>query len=385
MTHILVTSGSPTGGPIPRTLSLGVFQNVSTFPPVTLTYITAGTLTLTDRHTNVSTFFNVTLESRVVQTLTLGAAFQNVSTFPALTLANLPFVAVNAETTALLAACTYSYNTTQKIQIDTLITNLKSAGVWADLDWYYGGNFMGNVHDSLLDWTNPTRSLVVVGTPTFLPFVGWQGMPSFNNSKLKSGWQPTDGPHSSLASFTLFIRIVAMSGENNNQAAGNWSRSAGPGPTAPVGTFITVMGADNDWDAGANVNAFDGITGAALGAGVPATLAIVKNGATQEAFRNGASAGTDTTATSANRTSPEGLCILGSADGTGAGRAFNGLLAYGGWGAALTGGELAAIDAAVTNALLPPAAGPTTTDALFTDDANNWLVVDDAGNYLQVQ
>jgi hypothetical protein len=112
------------------------------------------------------------------------------------------------------------YSTTRKIQMDTLVTRLKAAGVWSKLDWFCTAlMFMADEHDSLIDWTQPTRSLEIVGTPTFTPFSGWQGMTSLNNSKLKSGWQPTDGPHSTALSFTLFAHVESMAAENNAQAS----------------------------------------------------------------------------------------------------------------------------------------------------------------------
>ena len=48
----------------------------------------------------------------------------------------MPFEPVNDETDTLIAAFTGSYTTTAKRQIDSLITELKSAGIWSKLDWY---------------------------------------------------------------------------------------------------------------------------------------------------------------------------------------------------------------------------------------------------------
>ena len=48
----------------------------------------------------------------------------------------LPFDPVNDETEGLLTAFTGSYTTTAKRQMDRLVTELKSAGVWGKLDWY---------------------------------------------------------------------------------------------------------------------------------------------------------------------------------------------------------------------------------------------------------
>jgi hypothetical protein len=380
MTHILIMSGSATGGPVARTLTLDtMFQNTNTFYDVLLEYVTAHTLTI-DRFNNPNTFYDLVLQHITVTSLT-ATEFVNPNTFYDLILAAVPYVPVNAEITALLTHTTGVYSTTRKIQMDTLVTRLKSAGVWSKLDWFCGAMFMANEHDSLIDWTQPTRSLVIVGTPTFTDFTGWQGMASINNSKLASGWEPTDGPHSTALSFTLFVHVESMAAENNAQVAGNWQRSSGGGPTAPEGTFITLNAPANTVFAGANVNAFDGIS-AGVFTGVPATFAVTRSGGTIEAARNGVSLGTDAAATHFERTSTDGLSILGSATGVTAGRAFNGVITYAGWGAALTLAELAAVDTAVTVALLPPS---VIVDALLVDGAGNWLIVDAAGNYLKVR
>jgi hypothetical protein len=380
MTHILIQSGSATGGPVPRTLNLDtVFLNPNTFYDVLLQYAHTNTLTI-DRFINPNTFFDLVLQHITVTSLTI-TEFVNPHTFYDIQLVALPFVPVNTETTDILAETTGDYTTTRKIQIDTLITQLKTAGVWSKLDWFCGAMFMANEHDSLIDWTQPTRSLVIDGTPTFTPFGGWQGMASLNNSKLKSGWEPTDGPHSTSTSFTLFVHVESMAAENNAQLAGNWQRSSGGGPTAPEGTFITLNAAANTVFAGANVNAFDGIS-AGVFTGVPATFAVTRSGTTIEAARNGVSLGTDAAATHFERTHADGLCILGSATGATAGRAFNGFITYGGWGAVLTLSELAAVDTAVLVALDPP---EVVVDGLLVDGSDHWLIVDGAGNYLKVR
>jgi len=367
MTHILIMSGSATGGPVPRTLELDLFSNLTTSDAVLLQYVERDELTL-DRHTNVSTFDDVEIEVVIITQLTLDT-YTNTNTFDDIALENLPFDPENTETEDLLAEVTGDYPTTRKIQIDALISELKTAGVWSKLDWFCGAMFMANEHDSLLDWTQPTRSLVKVLTPTYTPYGDWQGMTALNNSKLKSGWQPTDGPNATLTSFALFIRVNSTAAENNLQLAGSWNRSAGPGPTAPEGTFITLNAVTGTWDAGANVNAFDGVSGAAL-TGVPATFAVTRNGTAVAAVRDGVVVASDTAATTKNRTHADGLSILGSATGLSAGRAFNGTISYGGWGGYLTPSELAAVDAAVVTALLPPS---TISGVWLLDDDNNYL------------
>ena len=92
----------------------------------------------------------------------------NANMFGASALTALPFEPVNDETDALIAAFTGSYTTTAKRQIDRLITELKSAGIWSKLDWYGNALWATTEHDALLNWTNPAQTLTKVGGASWI-------------------------------------------------------------------------------------------------------------------------------------------------------------------------------------------------------------------------
>lgn len=378
MTHILIMQGTATGGPAARTLNLATVTNDQAFDALVLTYVEHATLTLT-RVTNANTFDTPDLELVAVSELT-ATVVTNVNTFDTPALALLPFEAENAETTALLAVFTGDYSTTRKIQLDRMIGGLKTAGVWSKLDWFYGGKFTANEHDSLVDWTTPARSLVKVGSPTYTAFVGWQGVtPATTNAKLKSGWNVGDGPHSTGTSLTLFMQVESEANENNMQVAGAFQNSS-PGPSAPVGTFLILNNLSGNFSGGANTVAFDGVSGAAV-AGPPNCYSVVRNGGTVNVYADGVIKGTDAVAGSGGFTHADGFCILGTPTAFGAGRAFNGLVSYGGWGGALTAGELAAVVAAVAAALAPVDPDAGLEGVLLINDDLDYLG-DESGDYV---
>jgi hypothetical protein len=79
VTHILVTSGSATGGPVARILTLDQFQNVNTFNDILLQYVAAHTLVI-DRFVNPNTFYDVVLQ-HITVTLLNATEFVNPNTF----------------------------------------------------------------------------------------------------------------------------------------------------------------------------------------------------------------------------------------------------------------------------------------------------------------
>ena len=90
-----------------------------------------------------------------------------------------------------------SYTTTAKRQIDHLITELKSAGIWSKLDWYGNALWATTEHDALLNWTNPAQTLTKVGGASWVPGQGLKGVnPMTDAGRYKSGWNVGDGPHS---------------------------------------------------------------------------------------------------------------------------------------------------------------------------------------------
>ena len=113
----------------------------------------------------------------------------NANIFGAPAFSALPFEPVNDETDALIAAFTGTYTTTAKRQIDHLVTELKSAGIWSKLDWYGNALWATTEHDALLNWTNPAQTLTKVGGASWIAGQGLKGVnPMTDTGRYKSGW-----------------------------------------------------------------------------------------------------------------------------------------------------------------------------------------------------
>lgn len=379
MTHVLILQGTQSGSPDVRSLSLTAVQNAQSFGNPHLTYVARRALTLT-RVVNANTIAAKTLSRITVRTLTL-ARVVNVNSFGAQQLAQVPFVPANAETTALLLNFDQTYTTTEKIQMDTLITRLKSAGVWAKLDWYGTARWAKSEHDALIDWTQPTRSLTKVGSASWTLGVGLTGVnPMTSDSRYKSGWEVGDGPHSTTTSFAFFCNITAISVPQNGMLPmGVWKLDIGGGPATPNGSFLSLSISANSGFAGANLMNGNGNTSFAPGTGL-GVWGVSRSGGSQITVKDGATLESDVVTGTASYSDPEGMSVAGSAGL--AKKSFPGTQIYWGWGAALTALEFAGIESAYQAAILPPV---VITDALFVDDAEDWFVVDDSDNYLQTQ
>ena len=174
----------------------------------------------------------------------------------------LPFDPVNGETEALFGAFTGSYDTTTKRQIDRLITELKSAGVWGKLDWYGNAFWAANEHDALLNWVNPAQTLTKVGGASWVSGQGLKGVnPMTDSGRYKSGWNVGDGPHSTATSFAMFCKITSVDvPQDGMQPMGLFEYST-PGPSAPNGSWIILSLLANGGSAGANCLPFNGNDG----------------------------------------------------------------------------------------------------------------------------
>lgn len=101
-------------------------------------------------------------------------------------------VSYEAEATAYFAAMSVAPDDTRKGHLNTLIASLKTAGVWAKLDWLC----IHAAHDEQAGRVNavdPTEVATAVNSPTFTTDRGFTGNGS--SSYLNSGWNPTSGTH----------------------------------------------------------------------------------------------------------------------------------------------------------------------------------------------
>lgn len=375
--HRLVLQGTQTGGVDPAALHLTTVTNVdTTFDTLRLEYVLGRSIFLA-RVTNVNTFDSLMLSRVTVRNLT-ATAVSNVNSFDTLQLQLLPFVPVNTELTDLLAQFTGTYSTTAKIQMDTLITELKSAGVWAKFDWYGNAYWAVNEHDALINWKFPTQTLVKVGTPTWTQGVGLTGATPLSNSRYTSGWQVSTGPNASAADVSMFVKITAISApQNGMQPIGVWRRDTLGGPTAPNGMFFNLNITDNVGFAGANVAGTNGNSSFATGDGL-GVWGISHNGSSHITVKDGSTLETDSVSILATYTDPDGMSVAGSAGLTH--RSFPGTELYWGWGAGLTAVQFGAIETAFQTSLLPPVILPAGVYLIVDDATGNWLLVGDGSS-----
>jgi hypothetical protein len=379
MSHVYLISGAAAqGGTVgAQHLNLTYVQNVNIIGSLHLEYVAKRNLTLT-KVANANVISAKTLSHITVRTLTQ-TKVANANAFGALTLALLPFEPENAETTDLLNFFDQTYINSDKIQIDTLISRLKSAGVWAKFDWYGNAHWAKSEHDALVNWRNVAQSLVKVGSASWSMGVGLSGTTPTSNSRYKSGWNVGDGAHSSATNFAFFSNITVISApQNGMQPMGVWKRITGGGPSTPDGVFLDLDITGNTGFAGAFLMNGNGNTSLVPGSGV-GVWGVSHNGASQITVKDGVTQETDTVSGSADYTDPDGMSVAGSAGL--ARRSFPGTQIYWGWGGALSAAEFAAIEAAYQTALAPPLAP---VDALFVDDSDHVLFVDDDDNYLQI-
>jgi hypothetical protein len=375
VTHILILQGTPTGAPLPALLHATRVVNVSGFGSARVDRRIPNELH-PSRVANQQRFgAPSTRNVHVAELAQLRVV--NASIFGASTMSALPFEPVNDEAEALIAAFTGAYTTTAKRQIDRLMTELKSAGIWSKLDWYGNALWATTEHDALLNWTNPVQTLAKVGGASWIAGQGLKGVnPMTDAGRYKSGWNVGDGPHSSATSFAMFCKITSIDvPQDNMQPMGLFELST-PGPSAPSGSFLILSITSNTGSGGANVLPFNGNTGFAVGEGL-GLWGVSRSGAANITVKNGATLDMDSVSGVSGYTHADGICVAGSGPGFGAQRSFPGTQLYWGWGGALTASEFAAIDTAFRTVILAPG---IISDALLINDAEDYLA-ESGGDY----
>lgn len=198
----------------------------------------------------------------------------------------------NAEAATLVAAMSSAPDDTRKGQIDTCIGAIKTAGAWTKLDclWLWAG------HDSqagLLDWKRLSDA-TAVNSPTFTTDRGFTGDGS--TSYINTNFTPsTDGVNYTLNSACMGAYLnagtdTAVSGPNSiGAASGGGTINARVEPWRSSTPGSTVRARVND--------------GTATTVGTVATrfglTAVNRSGASAvQIYRNGASIGTSTAASS---------------------------------------------------------------------------------------
>jgi len=375
VTHILILQGTPTGAPLPALIYPTRVVNVSTFRGARVDHRIPNELhpaRVANQQRFGTPIFRVVRVTELTQTRVI-----NTSIFGASAVSALPYEPANDETDALIAAFTGSYTTTAKRQIDRLITELKSAGIWSKLDWYGNALWATTEHDALLNWTNPTQTLTKVGGASWVSVQGLKGVsPMTDAGRYKSSWNVGDGPHSTTTSFAMFCKVTSIDvPQDNMQPIGLFELNT-PGPSAPSGSFLILSISSNAGSGGANVLPFNGNTGFPVGDGL-GVWGVSRSGATNITVKNGITLDTDTVSGISGYTHSDGICVAGSGPGFGAQRSFPGTQLYWGWGGTLAASEFASIEAALRTVTLPPG---VITDALLINDAEDYLAQGD-GDY----
>jgi hypothetical protein len=375
VTHILILQGTPTGAPLPVAIQITRFTNGQHFGGTRVDFRVPNELHPA-RVVNAQAFRSLVVRNKVVYQLGL-TRLSNISSVGAPSAVALPFDPANSETEVLLAALTGTYDTIAKRQIDRLITELKSGGVWGKLDWYGNAHWATSEHDGLLNWVNPAQTLTKVGGASWVIGEGLKGVsPMTDSGRYKSGWNVGDGPHSTPTSFAMFCKVTSVDvPQDVMQPMGLFEYST-PGPSAPNGSWIILSISAGNGNAGANCLPFNGNDGFAVGDGT-GVWCTSRSGSLNKTFRNGVEiASSSLTSGPSSYAHADGICAAGSGSGFLAQKSFPGTQLYWGWGPALTAAEAGVLEEAFQESLLPPSSD-NVTGSLIVDDDNNYLLGDD--------
>lgn|GEM_PF-2974429 len=360
--HTIILQGTQTGGADPEALNLSFYDSADPAEgqyvvfPVVLEYVATASLTL-DIHTNAPEFYDVELGTVVVTELTLDL-HTNPAEYFNTEFINIPFDPENDETEDLIAAFDQEYGTTAKRQMDRLISLFKTGGQWAKFDWYGNALWAMSEHDALINWKNPTETLVKVGTASWTLGSGLSGAnPATVTARYKSGYTIGAG-NATSTSFCMLAAVTAIAApQNDMQVMGMFRRTSGGGPIGYDGSFIQLNVISNTGAAGANVQASHGNTSFGVGDGL-GLWGTSHNGGTHITVHNAAEVDADATSGSATYTHAEGICVAGTPPGLGAQRSFAGTILFWAWGAAMSAAELSGVQTALATAQLPPDVEP---------------------------
>lgn len=246
--------------------------------------------------------------------------------------------AYEAEATALFARFTTPPTSARKAIINTLIKALKDGGVWSKLDALYL-TAAADAQAARRNWVQDAFNLTAVNSPTFTADRGYAGNGS--SSYLRTGFNPTTAPSPKFAQNSAH---VSLADRTSRAAASRVEMGAiNAGPTIFMAQIATRF---------TGGTALARITGSVTG--IPAfastessgRFVVSRTGATaMEAYRNAASIGTSANA-SASLLNLE--IYLGALNSNGSPLLYStDQIAQAGVGSALSGAEVATLDAAI--------------------------------------
>lgn len=109
----------------------------------------------------------------------------------------------------------------QELQ-NTLVTDLKSAGIWDKLDLFYIWATDGDVDFAGLNWITPSSfEITRINSPNFTTNVGFQGV-IVNNAYLSSGYIPTSHAVKQSVDSTSYGYYLADKGVATSSAQSDW-------------------------------------------------------------------------------------------------------------------------------------------------------------------
>ncbi len=191
----------------------------------------------------------------------------------------------DADAQAVFNAMATQPDATRKGHINTLITALKSAGVWSKLDHFV---VCANTAaaDGLLDWKNPSTPWTAVSSPTFTSDRGYAG----------------DGVSAHIIGPTTYSAMTNFT--QNGAHLALWSRTAASGANYDLGvnaaTSSVRLRLRNSSTITAHINQTSGSYGAVVTDASGFFVATRSASTVGEVFRNGASI-LSITATSTSR------------------------------------------------------------------------------------
>ena len=112
--------------------------------------------------------------------------------------------------------------TSQQTLQNTLVADLKSAGIWDKLDLFYIWATDGDVDFAGLNWITPSSfEITRINSPNFTTNVGFQGVIA-NNSYLSSGYIPTSHAVKQSVDSTSYGYYLADKGVAGSSAQSDW-------------------------------------------------------------------------------------------------------------------------------------------------------------------
>jgi len=109
----------------------------------------------------------------------------------------------------------------QELQ-NTLVTDLKSAGIWDKLDLFYVWATDGDVDYAGLNWITPSSfEISRINSPNFITNVGFQGVIA-NTAYLSSGYIPTSHAVQQSVDSTSYGYYLADKGVAGSSAQSDW-------------------------------------------------------------------------------------------------------------------------------------------------------------------